>query len=119
MIVNRTGSVIMIERIAMTEELIRVARGEASRNVSRWRWTVFGAVLSILPTINIMLLGISIVVMGIFAPKIDLSTPKRLTLYFQNPACYTVEYQRRAKRLRCLWTFYGWLAGVIILNLLF
>ena len=99
--------------------LIRVARTDASRSVLKWRWTVCGAVLSILPTINIVLLGISIVVMGTLAPKIDLSTPNRLTLYFQNPACYTMEYQRAAKRLRCLWTFYGWLAGVIILNLFF
>ena len=99
--------------------LIRIARGDASRSVSKWRWTVFGAVLSILPIINIVLLGISTVVMSTLAPKIDLSTPQRLTLYFQNPACYTVEYQRAAKRLRCLWTFYGWLTGVIILNLFF
>ena len=99
--------------------LICVARDDASRSVSKWRWTVFGAVLSILPIINVVFLGISTVVMSMLAPKIDLSTPKRLTLYFQNPACYTTEYRRAAKRLRCLWTFYGWLAGVIILNLFF
>ena len=99
--------------------LIRVAQGDASRSVSKWRWTVFGAVLSILPIINIVLLGISTVVMSTLVPKIDLSTPKRLMRYFQNPACYTAEYQRTARRLRCLWTFYGWLAGVIILNLFF
>ena len=99
--------------------LIRVARDDASRSVSKWRWTVFGTVLSILPVINIVLLGVSTVVMRMLAPKIDVSTPKRLTLYFQNPACYTAEYQRTAKRLRCLWTFYGWLAGVIILNFFF
>ena len=97
--------------------LIRVARADASRSVSKWRWTVFGAVLSILPIINIVLLGISTVVMSTLTPKIDLSTPKRLTLYFQNPAWYTAEYQRTAKRLRGLRTFYGWLAGIIILNL--
>ena len=96
--------------------LIRVAQVDASRSVSKWRWIVFGAVLSILPTLNIVFLGISAVVMGTLTPKIDLSSPKRLTLYFQNPACYTVEYQRTAKRLRCLRTLYGWLAGVIIFN---
>lgn len=100
----------------MTEELIRVARVDASRSVSKWRWIVFGAVLSILPTINIVLLGISAIVMSALTPKMDLSTPKRLTRYFQNPACYTVEYQRTAKRLRCLRTLYGWLAGIIIFN---
>lgn len=97
--------------------LICMARVDASRSVSKWRWTVFGAVLSILPIFNIVLLGLSTVVMIALTPKIDLSTPKRLTFYFQNPAYYTVEYQRAAKRLRCMRTFYGWLAGVIILNL--
>ncbi len=97
--------------------LIRVARVDASRSVSKWRWIVFGAVLSILPAINIVFLGISAVIMGTLTPKIDLSSPKRLTLYFENPACYTVEYQRTAKRLRCLRILYGWLAGFIILNL--
>lgn len=100
----------------MTEELIRVARADASRSVSKWRWILFGAVLSILPTINIVLLGISAIVVGALTPKIDVSSPKRLTLYFQNPAGYTVEYQRAAKRLRCLRTLYGWLAGIIIFN---
>ena len=97
--------------------LIDVARTDASRSVSRWRWAVFGAVLSILPVINIVLLGISAVVISILTPEIDLSAPKRLTLYFQNPACYTAEYRKMAKRLRCMWTLYGWLAGVITLNL--
>ena len=97
--------------------LICRARADASRSVSKWRWIVFGAVLSILPTINIVVLGISAAVMGTLTPKIDLSTPKRLTFYFQDPACYTVEYQRTAKRLRCLRTLYGWLAGFIIFNL--
>ena len=98
--------------------LIRVAQIDASRSVSRWRWVVFGAVLSILPAINILLLGISTVVMSILTPKINLSTPKRLMPYFQNPAGYTAEYRRTAKRLRCLRTFYGWLAGIVMLNLL-
>ncbi len=97
--------------------LIHVARTDAARSVSKWRWIAFGAVLSVLPVINIVLLGISTLVMGTLAPKIDLSTPKRLTFYFQNPACYTAEYRRTAKRLRCIRTFYGWLAGVIIFSL--
>ena len=97
--------------------LIHVARTDAARSISKWRWIAFGAVLSVLPVINIVLLGISTLVMGTLAPKIDLSTPKRLTFYFQNPACYTAEYRRTAKRLRCMRTLYGWLAGVITLNL--
>ena len=101
----------------MTEELIRIARADASRSVSKWRWIVFGAVLSMLPTINNVVLGISATVMGALTPKIDLSTPKQLMFYFQNPACYTVEYQCAAKRLRCLQTLYGWIAGFIIFNL--
>ena len=105
------------ETRTLSASLIRIAQVDASRNVSKWRWTVFGAVLSILPIINIVLLGISTVVLSTLTPKIDLSTPKRLTFYFQNPACYTAEYRRTAKRLRCLRTFYGWIAGVIILNL--
>ena len=97
--------------------LIRVARVDASCSVSKWRWAVFGAVLSILPIINIVLLGVSTVIISTLTPKIDLSTPKRLTFYFQNPSCYTAEYRQAAKRLRRMRTFYGWLAGVIILNL--
>lgn len=97
--------------------LIHVARIDAACSVSKWRWIAFGAVLSVPPVINIVLLGISTLVIGTLAPKIDLSTAKRLTFYFQNPACYTAEYRRTAKRLRCIRTFYGWFAGVIILNL--
>ena len=97
--------------------LIDVARADASRSVSKWRWAVFGALLSILPVINVVLLGISAVIVSTLTPKIDLSTTKRLTFYFQNPACYTAEYRRTAKRLRCMRTLYGWLVGVITLNL--
>ena len=97
--------------------LIHAARADATHSVSKWCWTAFGAVLSVLPTINIVLLGVSAVVMSTLTPKIDLSTSKRLTLYFQNPACYTAEYRRTVKRLRCMRTFYGWLAGIIILSL--
>lgn len=99
--------------------LIDVARVDASRSVSKWRWAVFGAILSILPVINVVLLGMGAVVISILTPKIDLSTTKRLTFYFQNPARYTAEYRRMARRLRCIRTLYGWLAGVIILNLFF
>ena len=78
---------------------------------------MFGLILSIVPIINIVLLGVSTIVVSVLRPTIDLSTPKRQALYFQNPARYTVEYRRTAKRLRCMQTFYGWLGGVIILNL--
>jgi hypothetical protein len=97
--------------------LIHAARSDASRNVAKWRWTLFGVILSIVPIINIALIGISTIVLSILTPTIDLSAPQRQALYFQNPARYTLEYRRTAKRLRCMRTFYGWLAGVIILNL--
>ncbi|MCY3741738.1 MAG: hypothetical protein OXH00_12020 [Candidatus Poribacteria bacterium] len=97
--------------------LIHAARLDASRSVAKWRWTLFGVILSIVPTVNIVLLGISTIVLSVLTPTIDLSVPQRQSLYFQNPARYTVEYRRTAKRLRCMQTFYGWLTGVIILNL--
>ncbi|RKU08660.1 hypothetical protein C6503_22985 [Candidatus Poribacteria bacterium] len=78
---------------------------------------MFGVILSIVPIINVILLGVITIVLRVLTPAIDLSTSKRQTLYFQNPARYTVEYRRTAKRLRCMQTFYGWLTGVIILNL--
>lgn len=97
--------------------LIHAARLDASRSVAKWRWTLFGVILSIVPIINIILIGISTIVLNVLTPTIDLSAPQRQALYFQNPARYTLEYRRTAKRLRCMQTFYGWLAGVIILNL--
>ena len=97
--------------------LIHAARLDASRSVAKWHWTLFGVILSIVPIINIVLIGISTIVLSVLTPTIDLSAPQRQTLYFQNPARYTVEYRRTAKRLRCIQTFYGWLTGIIILNL--
>lgn len=97
--------------------LTNAARSDASRSVSKWRWTLFGTILSIVPIVNIILISISTIVLSVLTPPIDLSTSKRQALYFQNPARYTAEYRRTAKRLRCLRTFYGWLAGIIILNL--
>ena len=97
--------------------LTNAAQADASRSVSKWRWTLFGVILSIVPIVSIFLFGISVIVLRVLTPPIDLSTPKRQALYFQNPARYTAEYRRVAKRLRCLRIFYGWLAGVIILNL--
>ena len=97
--------------------LVHAARLDASRSVAKWRWIVFGVILSIVPILNIVLLGISTIVLSVLTPRIDLSAPKRQSLYFQNPARYTMEYRRTAKRLRCMQTFYGWLVGVIILNL--
>ena len=94
---------------------INAARTDASRSVSKWRWVTLGVIISIVPTINILLMGISAVVLSILAPTIDLSTPQRQAVYFQNPARYTVEYRRTAKKIRCMWTFYGWLGGIIIL----
>lgn len=73
--------------------------------------------LSIPPGLNIILWGISAIVLSVLTPTIDLSTPEQRERYFRNPARYTVEYRRIAKRLRRIRTFYGWLMGVIILNL--
>jgi hypothetical protein len=100
----------------LSTSVIHIARSDASRSISKWGWTAFGVALSIVPTVNIILLGIGAVVVSVLTPKIDLSSPKRLEFYFQNPACYTSEYRRTTKRLRCMRTLYGWLAGVIILN---
>ena len=97
--------------------LIHAARLDASRSVVKWRWIVLGVILSIVPILNIVLIGVGTVALSVLTPTIDLSTPKRQSLYFQNPARYTSEYRRTAKRLRCRQTFYGWLIGVIILNL--
>ena len=97
--------------------VIHAARLDASRSIARWRWVIFGVILSIVPILNIVLLGISTIVLSVLTPTIDLSAPKRQALYFQNPARYTMEYRHTAKRLRCMQTFYGWLVGVIILNL--
>lgn len=110
---SRTGS----ELKTSSASLIHAARSDASRSVSKWRWTALGVMLSIPPVVNIVLFGISTVVLSALTPTIDLSTPERRERYFQNPARYTVEYRRIAKRLRRMRTFYGWLAGVIILNL--
>jgi hypothetical protein len=96
--------------------VIRVARLDASQSVSKWGWTAFGVALSIVPTINIVLLGISAVVVSILTPNMDLSSSKRLEFYFENPACYTAEYRKTTKRLRCMRTLYGWLVGVIVLS---
>ncbi len=101
------------------ESLTDIARTDALRNVSRVRWATLGVILGIVPTVNIILFGIFIGIVSVLTPKIDLSTAKRLAFYFQNPACYTVEYRKTAKRLRSLWTLYGWLAGVIGLNFFF
>ena len=97
--------------------LIHTARLDASRSVAKWRWVVFGVILSIVPILNIVLLGITTIALSVLTPTMDLSAPKRQSLYFQNPARYTMEYRRTAKRLRCMQTFYGWLVGAIILNL--
>lgn len=105
-------------RISDTD-LIQEAGADAARSVSKWRWIVFGAVLGLPPALNVVLLGISTLVVRSLTPHIDLSAPKRLACYFQNPASYTAAYHRAAKRVRCLRTFYGWFAGVIIFNLCF
>ena len=101
------------------ESLTDIARADAVRSVSRLRWAVFGVVLGVLPTLNVILFGVFIVIVSVLTPKIDLSTSKRLEFYFQNPARYTATYRKTAKRLCSLWMLYGWLAGVIILNCFF
>ena len=96
-----------------------IARADALRSVSKVRWAVCGAILGMVPMLNVILFGVFTVIVSVLTPKIDLSTSKRLAFYFQNPAAYTVEYRKTAKRLRGLWALYGWLTGVIILNFFF
>ena len=103
--------------MSRAESLIGIARADALRNVSRLRWGGLGAMLSIVPMINIILLGVGILVARHLTPTIDLSLPERLEHYFQNPASYTDVYCRTAKRRRETWVFYGWLAGVVISHL--
>lgn len=105
--------------MSLTESLTDIARTDALRSVSRLRWAALGVILGIVPTVNVILFGVFVVIISVLTPKIDLSTSKRLAFYFQNPACYTVEYRKTAKRLRSLWILYGWLVGVIILNFFF
>ena len=97
--------------------LVHAARLDASRSVVKWRWITLGVILSIVPIINVVLLGVITIALSVLTPTIDLSTPQRQSVYFQNPARYTSEYRHTAKRLRCMQTFYGWLIGIIILNL--
>lgn len=105
--------------MSRAESLTGIAQADALQSISRWRWTVFGVILGTVPIVNIVLLGISAVIVSFLTPNIDLSSSKRLAFYFQNPACYTAEYQKTAKRVRYMRTLYGWLAGVIILNFFF
>ena len=79
--------------------LTNAARADASRSVSKWRWTLFGMILSIVPIVNIILISISTIVLSVLTPPIDLSTSKRQALYFQNPARYTAEYRRNSKKV--------------------
>ena len=102
-----------------TESLTTVARMDALQCVSRWRWTAFGVILSTVPAVNIVLLGVAAVIISVLTPKMDLSASRRLEFYFQHPALYTAEYRKTAKRLRCMWMLYGWLAGAIIINFFF
>ena len=105
--------------MSCTESLTNIARSDALQSVSGWRWTVLGMVLGIVPTINVILLGVFTVIVSVLTPNIDLSSSKRLAFYFQNPACYTAAYRKTIKKLRYMRTLYGWLAGVIILNFFF
>ncbi len=91
-----------------------IAYCDASRNVSIWRWAAFGAVLGHLSAFNILLLVAGLLVVNAFAPKIDLSVPRRLMYYFQDPARYTLAYRQRVKRLRCRRTLYWWFLGLTI-----
>lgn len=101
-----------------SESVIHAARVDAARCISMW-WAAFGAVLGLLSPLNIVFLGFSAFVTRGLTPKLDLSAPKRLVPYFQNPAGYTVAYQETAKRVRCRRLLYGWLAGVMLYRLCF
>ena len=97
--------------------LAHLAQAEARRSVSKWRWRALGACFGVLPVINWGMLGISIIVICILTPKINLSTPERVRIYSQHPARYTARYCTTAKRVRLRSTFCGWIVGVAILNL--
>lgn len=73
--------------------------------------------MGVLPVINWVLLGISIIIICVLTPKINLSTPERVRIYSQHPALYTARYRTTAKRVQLRSAFCGWIAGVAILNL--
>ncbi len=93
--------------------LINTAKSDARRSVSKWRWGIFGLCLSILPKINILALAIVVLVVYILIPRIDLSISKRVEIYSQHPALYTMHYRKTAKIVRLMSIFYGWIIGVI------
>lgn len=95
--------------------LITHAKTNARKSVSKLRWGVLGICLSFLPKVNILALGITILVVYILIPKIDLSTSERVEIYSQHPALYTEYYRKTAKTVRLLSVFCGWIIGVICL----
>lgn len=96
--------------------LTRLAQAAARRSVSKWRWRALGACFGVLPVINLVMLGISIILINILTPKINLSTLERVRIYSQHPALYTAQYCTTAKRVQLRSTFCGWIAGVSVLN---
>ena len=95
--------------------LIRTAKADARRDVSKWRWRTFGIGLCIVSVINIVLLGIAILFVYLKIPTINLSSPERVNVYSQHPALYTKYYRKTLKTLRTLNIFCGWIIGIIII----
>ncbi len=95
--------------------LITHAKTDARKSVSKLRWGVLGICLSFLPKVYILALGITILVVSILIPKIDLSISERVEIYSQHPALYTEYYRKTAKTVRLLSVFCGWIIGVICL----
>lgn len=96
--------------------LITHAKTDARKSVSKLRWGILGICLSFLPKVNILALAITILVVSILKPKIDLSTSERVEIYSQHPALYTEYYRKTAKIVRFMSVFCGWLIGLIYLD---
>ena len=97
--------------------LIRTAKADARKNVSKWRWGILGICLSFLPFIDLLALGISAAFVSRLVPKIDLSVPERVKIYSQHPALYTEKYRKTVKKLRFIYLFCGWTVGIILTRL--
>ena len=98
-------------------QIIRTAQTDARKNVSKWHWRILGICLSFLPFINLLALGIASIFVYLLIPKIDLSTPERVQIYFKHPALYTKQYRKTAKKLRFINILCGWTIGIIITGL--
>lgn len=109
----------MTKTVELTSTMLRhAARMDARRSVSKWAWSLFGLILSVIPFIKVVALIVGCILVFLLIPKIDLSTPEQVRVYSQHPALYTEHYRKTAKMLRLITTLCGWLSGIILLNLI-